>query len=595
MVQLIAEALGPASESEREVVAQIYGFDRPPRTAEEVALQCRLSLPQIEETVKTVLRRMRHPDRARLIREALVSANEQIWPALAGENDVIYKTERMPEIGARLPGELLFAIECQYGLFQNWFENWVSENAHATARAWYRSRFPEAEIDRLLLQLADSAGEYPLPWPVEAVCRAMRCEAQALETAVRLSPACRLYSGYVATLPLGTRAPRAVRLHRILSGIHTGEIVPNRRLAEEYRSVFADDACTGSDAAVAMTSYPHLFLRVGDLGWCGIGPAGSQKAAPDVSAEDDVPFKRWSDDRKGRPEVTDRDLVRQILEEHGPGRLYQIQRLARTQFNGKVPPAGVLTYLATCDEFQRLAPGVYGLSGSHAGIDPFAASYRLLLNRGSCMQYVYARWAGEPADAYPLWTPGMEAEWCEWAQSREKHLLGSLLSVVDPSSWPVPDSYKDIWLWKKDCLGQYRLQTPPRYPLADVSLAELFAMVRGTRWRGAANWVLANRVRGESILGRGAVSTMALLIGAGAVSPAAHWQMPHPVSPGAGEIDEMLSAELHRTGSLAWDGAAGRAVLDRLAQTIESGETGWVPRPELQRLRKRLRGAFGSP
>jgi hypothetical protein len=588
MVQSIAAALASASESERDVVAQIYGFDRPPRTAEEVAGQCGLTLPQIEQTVHKVLRRMRHPDHARLIREALLSANDVIWLAMAGENDVIYKTESTVKVAARLPGELLFAIECQYGLFENWFENWLPANARATSRAWYRSPFPEAEIDRLVLQLTTGAGECPLPWPVEALSRAMHCEAPALETAVRLSDACRLYSGYVAWMPLGTRAPRAVRLHRLLSGIHAGEIVAARQLATDYRSAFADDACTGQDAELTMASYPHLFLRVGDLGWCGIGPAGGRGAAPGVSAEDDVGFHRWSDDRKGRPEITGREWVRQALEELGPSRVYQIRRLALTLSNGKIRADSIVTYLTTCDEFRRMAPGVYGLTGSHPSEDPSAAWYRLLLNRGSCMQYVYARWAGEPADAYPLWMPGMEAEWCEWAQTRQKSLLGSLLSVVDPSSWPVADSYKEIWLWKKDCLGQYRLETPPHYPLADVLLPDLLAMVKWARWRGAANWVAANRVDGLGILNRRAASMMALLIGVGAVCPALHWQRPHPVAAGVGEIDELLSTELHRTGSLAWDGTSGRAVLDRLAQTIDSGETGWVPRAELKRLLKRL-------
>jgi hypothetical protein len=126
----IAASTASASESERDVAAQIYGFDGPARAAEEVAGRCRLSLPQVEETVHKLLRRMRHPDYARLIREALVSANEGIWLVAAGENSVIYKTESMIKVGARLPGELLFAIECQDGLL----ENWLSANARATPR-----------------------------------------------------------------------------------------------------------------------------------------------------------------------------------------------------------------------------------------------------------------------------------------------------------------------------------------------------------------------------------------------------------------------------------------------------------------------------
>lgn len=183
----------------------------------------------------------------------------------------------------------------------------------------------------------------------------------------------------------------------------------------------------------------------------------------------------------------------------------------------------------------------------------------------------------------------MKAEWCEWAQAREKNLLGSLLSVVDPSSWCAPDSYRDIWLWKKECLGCFRLEQPPRYPLTGVPLMKLLALVKCARWRGAANWVLANRVTGERILNRCAVSPMALLIGVGAVLPASHWQKPHTVSEGAREIDAMLSEELHGRGAIAWNGPAGFALMERLAKTSDRGEMGWVSQPELRGLLARLR------
>jgi hypothetical protein len=583
-VEFIAAALTSASESEQQVTALLYGFDGHRRTPEEVAQQCGLSLPQVVQTAKSALRRMRHPACAPLIREALLSNDERIWSALAGSDGIIYRAERLAKVQACLPGELLFAIECQYGSV----ENWLSANARVTAKAWYRSRFAAAEIDGLVGKFSTAADEFRLPAPVESLARAMNVEAECLDMAVRLSDVWAVYSGYAVGTPVGTRAPRAVRLHRMLAHAHSGEIVPARRLVSEYRSEFADDACTASDAQNAMASFPHLFLRSGDLGWCCIGAAGNREPAPG-SPEDDVTFHRWSEERRSHQGVAEREVTRQVLEEHGPLRLHQVQRLVGTQSNGRIPPASVSTYLATYDDFTRLAPGVYGLSDRRVGAGQFAALTRLLLNRGACLHYVLARWAGEPADAYPLWTPEMEAEWCEWAQAMERNLLGSLLSVADPSSWRVPDSYRDIWLWKKDCLGYYRLEKPPRYPLTGVPLLQLLALLKCAQWRGAANWVLANRVAGERILNRNAVSLIALLIGVGAVLPASHWQKPHVVSPGASEVDALLSEELHRNGALAWNGCAGLALLERLAKTIDRGETGWLSLPELRRLLDRLR------
>ena len=78
------------------------------------------------------------------------------------------------------------------------------------------------------------------------------------------------------------------------------------------------------------------------------------------------------------------------------------------------------------------------------------------------------------------------------------------------------------------------------------------------------------------------------LIALGAVVPTAHWQEPHAAAAGAGEIDDLLSEELHRKGSLEWNGPSGGVLLDKLAKAIDGGDIGWVSRPELERLRERL-------
>ena len=91
------------------------------------------------------------------------------------------------------------------------------------------------------------------------------------------------------------------------------------------------------------------------------------------------------------------------------------------------------------------------------------------------------------------------------------------------------------------------------------------------------------------IAARGGASPMALLIGLGAIVPASHWQKPHTVAEGAREIDDMLCEELHRKGSLAWNGAAGAALLERLSKATDRGETGWAAIAEMRHLLDQLR------
>ena len=581
-MEFIGEALAFVGETEREVVALLYGFEGPRFAPEEIAQLRGMSPDQIEPTVMQVTRRMRHPTCVRILEEALVSADEQIWRSVAGAVGIVYKSGSLTAMSASVPGELLFAIDCLYGSL----ENWLPAHARATAKGWYRSPFPEEEIERLFTMLAQP-DEFPLslPMPLEDLAREMQAEASALETAVRLSSVHWLYSGYVAAWG-GARAARAIRLHRILSGGHSGEVIPRRRLLALYRSEFADDDCTVEVAEVSMAAFPHLFLRVGELGWCGIGAAGSQQRTPDRPADSDaqVTFYRLSAGRKSQQETPDIEVVRQVLEEHGPLQLVQIEHFVRKQSRDSISPASITQCLNSGEHFLRLAPGVFGLESQLTSESQWTEAQKLLLHRGDCLRFIQARLAGEPADAYPLWTPAMEAEWCEWAQDRQKKLLGSLLAVTDPSSWPIPDSSRAVWLSKKEGMQPSQFEEPAEYPLTVFPIADLLGLVKCARWRGAANWVMANRATGDNMQARGAACWLALLVGVGVVFPASQWQKPHDIAPDAGEIDDRLSCELHRTGALAWDGDSGRWLLERLAQSIDRVETGWVPRAELERL-----------
>ena len=586
-MEFIAQALTALSKSGQELVALLYGFDGPRHTPREIAAQRGLSLAQVEKTALKAIRQMRHPARSGFIRDALAAGDGRIWSAIGGAAGILYKTESPPQAAARLPGHLLFAIECLHGDL----EGWLAGNARATDKAWYRSRFTVEEIERLGQALDDKLAELRLPATSESVAHALNVEVEALETAVHLSAGFRTYLGYVGAMPIGTRTPRAIRLHRLLSGPLADQCISTRRLLAEYLAAYGGDACTGPDAQRALFSYPHLFLQAGDVGWYGIGPAGIAAPGPDGFADDDVPFPRWNEKRKALKADSGPILIRRVLLEHGQLPVQQIQRLTVKRSDGKIPSAAVSIYLNADAEFIRFAPGIYGLAKHLSAAGPLPPS-KALLTRKHCLEYIYARWAGEPADTYPLWTPGMEAEWCEWAQVKERDLLGSLLAVVEPSSWPSPDSYKEIWLWKKECLGYYGLEKPLPLPLAGVPLIDLLAMVKCARSRGSASWILANRVAGNR---ETAATLMALLIAAGAILPASHWQMPHAVAPGAQEIDAMLSAELHRNGSLPWNGAAGEAMLERLTHGIDRGETGWAAGAGLPLLLDRLRNPEPTP
>lgn len=170
------------------------------------------------------MRRIRHPAATPIVCKALITADERIWSSLACDDGIVYRREGPVSAGARLPWELLFAIECQYCSL----EKWLNDHARVTTRAWYRSPIPEAEIESLLRQL--TGNRLPLPLPLDVLAARMNADERALKTAICLSGTHRLYCGQVVEIPLRTRTPRAIRLHRILAGTHAGEVVPTRQL-----------------------------------------------------------------------------------------------------------------------------------------------------------------------------------------------------------------------------------------------------------------------------------------------------------------------------------------------------------------------------
>src|SRR6266581_4522259 len=95
VVELIREALNLARDTDREIVALVYGFEGLRRSTGEIAQQRGMSPQNVDEIAISVVRRMRHPTAAALIRKALAAADATVWSALSGSADVVRKAESM--------------------------------------------------------------------------------------------------------------------------------------------------------------------------------------------------------------------------------------------------------------------------------------------------------------------------------------------------------------------------------------------------------------------------------------------------------------------------------------------------------------------
>jgi hypothetical protein len=221
----------------------------------------------------------------------------------------------------------------------------------------------------------------------------------------------------------------------------------------------------------------------------------------------------------------------------------------------------------------------------------------MLLDRRQCTLYALARFAGEPADAYPLWDSSMEMRMCCWTENiGATRLFASLLSVAAPERWDVPDSFKNLWVFKKKGFGRFRLlrKVEESAWVQRPRLRRLLAVAVCVRTLGYMNWLRVNNIvrpqLREQIYDQEAVPFLALLIALGVVEPTDHWQKPHMACREAEWLVTHVTQELHRTGRIRWKDGVGADLISRLEQAHQRRDLGWVDERSLMKLVRTLSG-----
>ena len=208
--------------------------------------------------------------------------------------------------------------------------------------------------------------------------------------------------------------------------------------------------------------------------------------------------------------------------------------------------------------------------------------------------YTRSRHAGEPANAYPMWTPAMEYQWAIWAlENASADLLSSFLFVAEPDTWPVRELIRHEWQNVRRERARYRLRDPLNYHLAESlpSLKNLLTIAVVSAIRGHISWVSANRVVGRRIDSHRSATSLAILIELGLVEAAEHWQESHRTTSACGQFVDLLATTLRNTGTLEWNSDVGREVATRIERSGHAPHDSWAP--DLERLA--LRTALSGP
>lgn len=596
-LERIGETVRNLGEEEAQVLELLYGFGgRPSSIPEEVSRVLGCPLEAVPEMETAAIRKLRHPRTLKSIVQALDASVDAIWRALAGSDQLLFKSELQASIEERLPGELRVAIQVRHGNIQPW----LGEHTCDTSKAWYRGDYSCEEILNAIARVEGIHHEISLPAPLQFVSRFLEMDLPLLILAVKLADFSSIYKGYLSKSSLGIRFARVIDIHRLFASHYREDFATLGQVIEDYRLFCPQDRLDPESAETALSIKPHLFISLGDMGWSAVGPPTEDLSylncgAPPTPPESDGRILRHlkpPDSESPPPDPL--DLIRQILA-GGPCHVSEISRSFAEKASDAYAIKTLHDFLYASWDFVRIAPEIYALR-EHLN-DPaiLGNAVPLLFTIHQCRVYTVSRHAGEPLETYPLWSLVTEERLCGWIEGQKaRKLFASLLSIAEPQSWDAPQATRDLWTFKIQCLGQhYRLALEPSKKAWQQRprLQELFAAAVCARRLRYINWLRINHIVRpqlyEQLYDQDAAPILALLAGMKVVEPADHWQKAHAYRPDAEPLLEMLSQELQKTGSLRWEDEIGGELMERIEGNCQEANLGWVHREQVMKLLKK--------
>lgn len=563
---LLRWGLAKLKEREVEVLTSRYGLDgRAPETLEDVGCRMAVTRERIRQIEANALRKLQRLLLAKL-KPALDDAAAAFWDQ--------YDGDFIPVAGGTdFRRQLLPFVRLALDVTATQAGEWI--RAHAVAATFGVLR-PGADIERLsglADRLRQAAASNLLPAALANL--ATDADQVTLDLAARAETRLFVAEGYLFERRPHARMKRAVRAHAILAA--AGRSMSLQELGNLYYGRAPTDPCSLRDLVIVMEALPHLFIEIEEGRWAPLGK-GAAPADPPKEIKS----------RTAEPEVDSATLagaIRDALLERGPTSLGDLYR----DGDNIVPPGrsrisiGPIL-LGRPELFLRILPGVYALHSqvpqpAEVASEPLS----FLLNPYQARAYAFARRAGEPWEAFPLWTAEAEYRLCRWARfEAEPALFHSLLAIAEIEHWPVSDDIKAEWRRLAEHRARFEL-APPRSARPEVRppLDRLLAALIATHERGSANWVLFNRILARRIDSVGGRSLLALMLGLGALrAPETErdderWQLPHPATEEAARLADELSSTMSLSGTLSWDSPLGQTIADR-ALTAEESRLGWA-------------------
>ena len=577
-------ALVQLRDNDREIVERRFGLaGRSEETLAEIGATQGVTRERIRQIEARAMRTLRTRFKATFERYLSERAVE-IWNRLSADSGGVAAHLR------RFDQRLLTPVEnLAFAVLQMALPAIVAHVAREVENGWVRQDIADKSLALARQVLNDATLELP-------VCLdAIPCEDKdAMAAAVELAPHVVRVAGYLVRRQPTLRMRRTVRLHLLLreSGDRPLQLKP---LHAAFRSRFVDDPCSTRDLLIVMNDSRHLFLNLYEDGWAAIGapalPANTRSldTAEVVVVDEDENERSPKDDSA----TTVAGVLRKILREEGPIGFDELREKFMLRTQGAYSRSSVGPILLMHADFVRFAPGIYGLEEQLKDSTCLSRGQSLLRDERQLALYCQARWAKEPSGLYPLWTPGMERVWAEWAFGNKlRDHLDSLLAVADIQAWPVSPAEQERWISRRDMgSGFHLLGRNPHSLLETVpTFVDIVRAAVAARAKGGLSWISANRVRGLRIDDRHAHSVLAVLSWLDILVPAVHWQEWHDLNgEKANVVDDLLRA-YNATQGASWP----KSVMERYATNRWAPLAGWLAEQDVRSLVEAVLQADGD-
>jgi hypothetical protein len=558
---------------ERHVLIHRFGLDgSEPQTLQEIAARTYVTRERVRQLESKGLRLLRLPAHRSTLREFLRAEHECMWSTLASGNNLITDIE-LRDNRRRLEPWQRLALEVAFGDIREW----LTAHSTRTDSGWLRFGTDAGQIDEARGDVETLARARPLPMPVDTVARLLGLRIAEVEIAAEHSSQVSIQEGYLCSGRIGARTNRIVRLHGIARALFGGAPFDIVTLAATYRDRIPDDEVAPRMFRMQMEEAPHLFCRLFENVWFALSDdVGHRGYLPTVPLERACPLE---------PKFDHESIGTRIVEalSAGPRRLGDLRDQIHKAANGRIAESSIGAVLHANPCFRRIAPGIFDLCRSGSSDTGPCQFDKSLFDERQCRAYCFARYGGAPFYWYPAWDRHFEVGLVDWAiRSAEPDLLRSLLCVIEPDEWLLPETELKQWWDIKNSDAAWLIGSNRRSPLGTrfIDPTHFVATLAHLSFFGWTNWVAVNRTTDARVDIHDAADTLAILAKSGLAIAPRDWQGRHVATDRVHAVFSAICRELHECGFLSWETGKLGELWDGLARADTSISYGWVANDE---------------